>query len=415
MKQIIKYIAACFTLLPYTIAAQEVLPIDSILRRIERNNLILQSYELKATAYTYTADAATAWMPPAVGAGTFMTPYPGQKIMEARDRGNLMLEIEQEIPNAAKLRSKKRYIESQGNIERASREVTLNELKAQAKILYYNWLIAKERIDVLHENQRIMVTLKKIEEVRYPYNQSLLGGVYKSEARLGEIESMLRMQVGNIERARAGLNGLMNEPGNRPFEIDTTFQPHFAPTETYDTAKLATVRKDVLKMNEGIRSMQLNIESMNNEKKPDFSVRFNHMYPLAGVMPQAFNVIGMITIPIVPWSSKMYKSQIKAMEYNIRSMEKERSAMLQETQGTLYAMQYEIHAMHDRIYGLEEKIIPALKKSLDANFALYQENKLSLLVVIDSWEALNMMYMNLLDDKLKHYEMIVDYEKQLYR
>ena len=103
------------------------------------------------------------------------------------------------------------------------------------------------------------------------------------------------------------------------------------------------------------------------------------------------------------------------MEYNIQSMEKERSAMLHETQGMLYAMQYEIQAMHDRIYALEEKIIPALQKSMDANFVMYQENKLGLKEVIDSWEALNMMHMNLLDEKLKHYEMIVDYEKQLYR
>ena len=89
--------------------------------------------------------------------------------------------------------------------------------------------------------------------------------------------------------------------------------------------------------------------------------------------------------------------------------------MLQETQGMLYAMQYEIQSMHDRIYALEEKIIPALQKSMDANFAMYQENKLGLTEVIDSWDALNMMHMNLLDEKLKHYEMIVDYEKQLYR
>ena len=139
------------------------------------------------------------------------------------------------------------------------------------------------------------------------------------------------------------------------------------------------------------------------------------MFPRSDMMPQSFTVMGMVSIPIVPWASKMYKSDIKAMEYNIQSMEKERSAMLQETQGLLYAMQYEIQSMHDRIYALEEKIIPALQKSMDANFVMYQENKLGLTEVIDSWDALNMMHMTLLDEKLKHYEMIVDYEKQLYR
>ena len=89
--------------------------------------------------------------------------------------------------------------------------------------------------------------------------------------------------------------------------------------------------------------------------------------------------------------------------------------MLQETQGMLYGMQYEIESMQRRIRGLEEKVIPALQKTLDANFITYQENKLPLTQVIDAWEALVMMQMNVLEEKLKLYEMIVDYEKELYR
>ena len=89
--------------------------------------------------------------------------------------------------------------------------------------------------------------------------------------------------------------------------------------------------------------------------------------------------------------------------------------MLQETQGMLYGMQFEIQSMHERVLSMEEKVIPALKRSMDANFLNYQENKLALPVVIESWEALNMMQLNVLDEKLQHYEMIVDYEKQLFR
>jgi outer membrane protein, heavy metal efflux system len=418
MKQFIKYIMCLSLLVPVAIMAQSqlpVLPLDSILNRIDRNNVLLQSYELKAESYKYNAEATAAWMPPMVGAGTFMTPYPGEKIMDPGDKGNIMLEIEQDIPNMAKLKAKKRYIESQGNIERATRAITLNDYKAQAKRLYYNWLIAKERIEVLNENEKIMVTMKKIEQVRYPYNQSLLSGVYKADAKIEENRNMIRMQEGTIAKARAWLNSLMHEPGDTQFEIDTTFQPHFAPSEVYDTASLATVRKDVHKMNEAIRSERLNIESIYKEKKPDFRIRFDHMFPRDPVMPNAFSVMGMMSIPIAPWASKKYKSEIKAIEYNIRGMEKERAGMLQETQGMLYAMQYEIQTMHDRINAIEEKIIPALQKAMDANFLMYQENKLALPSVIDTWEALNMMHMNLLDEKIKHYEMIVEYEKELYR
>ncbi len=424
MKYIIKHIyikqlvIALFILgAPAQSFAQQtpVLSLSGILQKIDSNNVLLQSYGLKAESYKHNAEAATAWMAPMVGVGTFMTPYPGQQVMDERDKGSLMLQLEQDIPNPAKLAAKKRYIASQGNIELATRGVTLNELKAQAKRLYFNWIIAQQKIKVLQENEKIMQTMKKIEEVRYPYNQSQLSGVYKTNAKLEDNRNMIRMQEGTIAKARSWLNSLMNAPGNQAFEIDTSYQPVFEPAASYDTASLAAVRKDVLKMNESISSMQLNIESMKRDKKPDFRVRFDHMQPLGAMMPKAFSAMGMVSIPIVPWASKMYKSGIKAMEYNVAAMEKEKAAMLQETQGMLYGMQYEIRTMQQRIAAMEDKIVPSLRQTLDAGFLNYQENKMTLSNVIDSWEALTMMQSGILDEKLKLYEMIVDYEKQLYR
>ncbi|SKD09308.1 Outer membrane protein TolC [Chitinophaga ginsengisegetis] len=417
MKYIIKYILITALCVPITLAAQQapVLRLDTILQRVDQHNILLQSYGLKAESYKYSADAATAWMAPMVGVGTFMTPYPGQQVMDDRDKGSLMLQLEQDIPNPAKLNAKKKYIASQGNIELATRDITLNDLKAQAKRLYFNWIVAKQRIGVLQENEKIMVTMKKIEEVRYPYNQSQLGAVFKATAKIEDNHNMIRMQEGAIAKARSWLNSLMNAPGNQAFDIDTTYRPVFEVAASYDTASLASARKDVVKMDESIRSMQLNISSMKREKKPDFKVRFDHMRPLDAMMPRAFSAMGMISIPIAPWSSRMYKSGIKSMQYNVEAMEKERAAMLQETQGMLYGMQFEIQSMQQRVEAMEEKIIPALRQTLDANFLNYQENKLALSNVIDSWEALTMMQLNVLDEKLKLYEMIVDYEKQLYR
>ena len=414
MKHIIRNVKWLLVLLPLSLSAQDtaVLRLDTILRRIDNNNILLQSYELRAEAFKYSADASTAWMAPMVGVGTFMTPYPGQMKMEPSDAGQLMLRLEQDIPNRSKLNARKRYIESQGRVERANRRITLNDFKAEAKRLYYTWLVAEQRIKVLEQNERIIAMMKKIEEVRYPYNRSQLGGVYRAEAKIEENRNMMRMQEGEIARSRAYLNGLMNRPGNEIFEIDTTNKPVFIPV-IHDSASLL-VRGDIIKMNESISSMDLNIQSMRQQWKPDFKIQYDHMYPLDAMMPNQYSIMGMISIPLAPWASKMYKSEIKAMQSNIQAMQKERSAMLQETQGMLYGMQYEILSMQKRIVAMEEKVIPALQKTLDANFINYQENKLQLTVVIDSWEALTMMQLDLLNEKLKFYQMIVDHEKELY-
>lgn len=404
--------------LPLQLFSQQepVLTLDSILQRIDRNNLLLQSYAERAEAYKYSADAATAWMPPMAGLGTYMTPYPFQrtKVQDGGDKGQLMIRAEQDIPNRAKLTSKKRYIESQGNVELANRVISLNDLKARAKLYYYNWLVAEKKINVLRKNEKIMQTMKKIEEVRYPYNQSQLGSVYKIDARIAENRNMITMQEGEISKSRAWLNSLMNQQGNETFSIDTTEPPVFTRT-LIDTATLATARGDVNRMNQSIRSMELNIESMKQERKPDFKIQYDNMLPYSSMMPKAYTIMGMISIPIVPWASKMYKSGIKSMQYNIDAMQKERSAMLQETQGMVYGMQSDIESTQKQIRALERNVIPAMQKSLDAYFINYEENKAQVSVVIDAWESLNMLQMNLLDQQLRFYQMIVDYEKEIYR
>lgn len=404
-------------LLPaYGVAQQgPVLSLDTVLKRIDQNNLLLQSYGLKAESYKHSAKAATAWMAPMVGVGTFMTPYPGQELMDDRDKGSLMFQLEQDIPNPVKLKANKRYIESKAKVENETRGITLNEYKAQAKRLYFGWLIAAQKITVLQQNEKIMQTMKKIEEIRYPYNQSKLGSVYKTTAKLEENSNMIRMQEGDIAKARAWLNSLMNIQGNAMFAIDTNYKPVFVPAAKIDTASLAMARNDIKKMEYNIQSMQLNIEAMKKQSRPDFRLRFDHMSPLTKMMPKAFSVMGMVSIPIAPWSSTMYKSEAKGMAYEIAAMNKEKAAMLQETQGMLYGMQFEIQSMQKRIEAMENKIIPSLQKTLDVNFLSYRENKMELPQVIDAWEALTMMQTNILDEKLKLYLMIADYEKELYR
>jgi hypothetical protein len=411
----ILFITLAFASVPVIAQDTAVLRLDTILARIEQSHPLLQSYGLKAEGFKYSAEAATAWMAPMVGLGTFMTPYPFQKIMEDRDKGNIMLQLEQDIPNAAKLRTKKAYIASQADGLLAERGVSLNELRAQAKTQYYSWLMALERIRVLDEAIVLMEMMKKIEEVRYPYNQSPLSGVFKAESRVEENRNMKRMYEGEIQKARAWLNALMNRKGTDFFLIDTTHSVSFMPQLVYDTLQLAASRKDIARMNADINSMQLGIYSMRQEKKPDFRIRFDHMTPISSMMPNAFSAMGMVSIPIAPWSKRMYKNEIKAMELNVLAMQKEREAMLQETQGMLYGMQSEILVMQKRIENFGTKVIPALERSLDADFQLYQENKQQLAVVISDWEALVMMKMNLVDEKSRLYKMMVNYEKELYK
>jgi len=420
----IKWIYGCFGLLlslafPMDGLAQTptepTLTLDTILARIDNQNVTLKAYALRSQGYRYRAKAASAWMAPMVGAGTFMTPYPGQTRMSDNDKGSLMFNIEQEIPNPSKQKAKQAYIASQATTEATKRAINLNELKAQAKSLYYTWVVAARRLRLLHENEQVLQSMKQMEEIRYEYNQSQLSNVFKADAQLAENQNQIQMQEAAIVRARAWLNGLMHVKGNTPFRIDTTLVPQFNPERILDTVLLADRRQDIQQMNSEMRTMRFGIESMKKERKPDFKLRFDHMSPLGKMMPNAYSVMGMISIPIAPWSNKMYKNETKAMQLELDAMRFERQGMLLESQGMLYGMQQEITQMQGRIDRMEKRVIPALQRAMDANFQAYRENKQQLPAVLADWEALNMMKNTLLDEQLKQYLMIVNYEKELYQ
>ena len=87
----------------------QVISLDSVLHLIDKQNPMLQEYDSKVKALNTYTEGAKSWMAPMVGAGTFMTPYPGQLLMDERDKGSVMFSIEQNIPNPAKLNANKKY------------------------------------------------------------------------------------------------------------------------------------------------------------------------------------------------------------------------------------------------------------------------------------------------------------------
>lgn len=391
----------------------QVLTLDSVLMLIDRNNPMLKEYDNKIKAFEAYSAGAKSWMAPMVGAGTFMTPYPNQMLMDDRDKGSWMFTVEQEVPNPAKLKANKRFLQSRGDVEEQGRAIQFNALRAEAKDLYYNWLVAEEKVSVLNENKKIIDLMLKLARIRYPYSQGSLGNIYKAEGRLAEVDNMLLMTRAEIEEKRYRLKSLMNLAESDSIMIDTTTSIDFIPSPLiYDTVALASQRSDVQQVNETIEVMQLNQQLQKLEAKPDFKIKFDHMQP-RGNMPSQFSAMGMITIPIAPWSSKMYKAEVKGMQYEIEAMKKARESILIEARGMLAGMASQISRMEQQLDNYETKIIPALRKNYETLMLAYEENREQLPIVIDAWEALNMAQLEHLDKRKEYYTMIVTYEKEL--
>lgn len=408
----------CFTLLsmvPALLFGQQVLTVDQVLEEVSRNNLSIRALDSRIKSSEAKVEGAGAWMAPMVGAGTFMTPYPGAELMDESEKGSWMFSAEQEIPNPAKIKAKRNYLASQSAINLAEQEMRTNQLRANARDLYYVMAVLHKKFGYQSENKMIMQTMKKLAEIRYPYNQGTLGQIFKAEGRLYEIENMLLMTKGEIQSKKIALNALMNRPANADFRIDTALEVEFKPLAALDTAYLSANQSDVKQMDRSIRAMEYNIRQMRTEAKPDFKFRFEHMSSRSGMMPNQYSMMGMLSIPIAPWSSGMYKSEVKAMGFEQEAMKKERESMLTDMLGTTRGMENSLINMEKQLKNYEDRILPALKKNLKVSMLSYQENKGDLSTVIDGWEAVNMAQMTYVDQLQLFYKMIVDYEKNIER
>ena len=392
---------------------QSRLSLDSILTRIDKENQNLRAYSNRATSLNEKAEGATAWMAPMLGAGTFMTPYPGKSVMDDRDKGAYMFSVEQDIPNFGKLNKQKEYQKSLSAVELEARNVTFNNMRGQARKLYYEWLVIEKKLTLARENEQILSTLRKLAQIRYPYNKSSLSSIYAGEGKIAEAQNMQVMLQADIRKKMYSLNTLMNRQPSFQFSIDTSYKIQFTPPPASDTSYFHHGHSLIRQMDRNIDAMNLNIKAMKAEAKPDFRIRFDHMANRASMMPAQFTAMVMMSIPIAPWSSKMYKSEVKSMEFGISAMKNERDAMLTEMKNMVESILADIRSMRVRLENYEQRIIPALKKSFEANQIAYEENRLDLPQVLQSFETLNMTRINYLDDLQSYYLMIAEYEREI--
>ncbi len=395
----------------FYVNGQELVSLDSILSVVKDRNPMLKSYSSRAEAMNAYAKGATGWMAPEVGGGLWMLPY--KTVDDPRDKGQIMLSVQQKFTNPAKLRANQGYLESKAAIEQASETYVFNELRAQAKTAYYQWVVLEKKKTVLKESENIIALVLKIAQLRYPYNQSKLSNVYKAEGRLQEVRNMILMNDNLIVQKNILLNQLMNVPGELRFSIDTVYQPTPLPLSLVDTVTFAENRSDIRRIDKSIQAMRLNQALENYQSKPDFNLSFNHMIARGSEMPNQFMLLGMVSIPIAPWSSKTYKANIQGMSKEIDAMKSERQAILNELQGMTTSMAAEINTLSKQIENYEKRITPALRKNYETLMLAYEENKEELPIVIDAWETLNMTQIQYLDTVQRYYEMIVSYEKQL--
>jgi outer membrane protein TolC len=386
----------------------KVLSLDTVLKKIERNHPLLKSFKQKSEAFQTYASGAKSQMAPEVGGGFWMTPYPGEKV-DPMNKGQFMLSVQQKFTNPAKLNATQKYLSSQSGIEEANERIVFNELRAEARLNYAQRVALERKTTTLKESEENALLALKIAKLRYSLNQEKLGTIYKTEARIGEIQNQLVMNETQIQQKTISLNRLMNVPNSHSFAVDTSF---FIIGDDLVIDATASDQSVIQKIDKTIESLKFNQQTELAQSKPDFSLSFSHMIPL-GTMPNQFMLQGMVSIPIAPWSSGSYKANSRGIEKEIESMKHEKESVQNELQQELSNTAVEITSTQKQLESYEKKILPMLKKNYDLTFQAYEENKEELSEVINAWEALLTTQLQFIDLQLKLNENQINYEKLL--
>ena len=231
--------------------------------------------------------------------------------------------------------------------------------------------------------------------------------IYKAQAKITDLKNMKLMLLSQIAESNIGLNILMNRNINVTFSIDTSIViNNYEFILSIDKASIK--RSDILSVESSINSMKLNQKYMSASKRPDFGVKAQHMQMFG--MPDEFSVMGMVTIPIAPWSSKMYKSEVKSMGFEIEAMQKEKETMqlMAEKMGSekLTMMRYE----KEQLKNYESEIIPSYYKNLETSLLAYKQNTGSFFILLDAWDMTLMKQMEYLDKLNNVLKLQAEYE-----
>jgi outer membrane protein, heavy metal efflux system len=413
MKKLI--ISVAFSIVLFSAKAQTI-SLDSIFNDIQKTNPTLKMYDADIRAADEAAKGARNWDAPTFGTGFWMTPY-NPRYWKKGDNGNsgmgqYQISGEQMIPNKKRLDAEEKYLQSVSSVDAERKKVTLNELIAEAKKSYYEWMIIKKKLSVLDQDERLLNFMVQSAEIRYKNGLGKINAYYKVKAAIGNIQNMRVMLENEIKQRRITLNTLMSRDKLVSFDIDTVYTIKDYSSAAFDSTTFTSSRSDIKAIEKNIQLNYLQQNAGYAKLKPEFGIRYEHMFGFGG-LPMQYSLLGTVKIPLTKWSSRAVKANVESLRWKTASLNEQKQMIMNEATGMAYGLQSDIESKKKQISLFDENIIPALRKNFQTMQLAYEQNTEELFSLFDAWETLNMTQLEYLQQVQDLLMMQVALEKVL--
>jgi len=408
---LIKILVSClFTVNAY---GQQKMTLEDIFSIIQKNHPEMKMYDAQIRSLNEAAKGAKSWSPPEFGAGLWMTPYNFNRAKASaidKGRGSFMISVSQMFPNRKEQNANAEYLQALSSVNKENKKVSLNELFAEAKKNYYDWLVIKKKQTVLNDNEKLLNFIIQSTELRYKNNLGKLNSYYKAKAEIGKIENQREALNNQVEQKKIQLNTLMTQDKNEDFEIDTNFTiKNYTST---DTNYLIGARSDIKAVEQELKVNQLQLNLEKAKQLPQFGVQYSHMFSF-GQNPWIYTLMASVKIPLAPWSAGSYKARIESLKWKEQSFEAQKQVIINEASGQAESLLSSINSKKKQLQLFEENIIPALKKNYQVMQLAYEQNTGELFELFDAWQTLNMTQLDYLDQLQQLLDLQVQMDKIL--
>ena len=385
----------------------QTLSINTIIDSINGSHPVVKMYDNEIRSMDEAAKGAKSWMPPEFTTGLWMVPY-NIGLWKKGDTGETgmgqyMIGGQQMLPNKKKQQADASYMEAMSSVEKEKKNASLNDLISDAKQYYYEWLILKKKLSILDQNEKLLDFMIKNAEIRYKNGLEKISAYYKAKAALGNVQNMRLMFESDINEKRIRINTLMGRNAMTPFEIDTVYKVKDYTTLVFDTTLFYSNRSDLKAIDKDINITWLKQETERQSLKPQFGIRYEHMFGFGG-LPMQYSLMGMMKLPLTKWSSKMNKANIESLKWKANAMQSQKEMMVNEYSGMAYSMRNELGLKKKQLTLYDDNIIPALRNNYKSMQLGYEQNTEELFMLYDAWETLYMTqleYTELLNQVLK--------------
>ncbi len=405
-----KLISILFVLIISFNSNAQTMKLNAIIDSITISHPVVKMYENEIRSMDEAAKGARSWMPPEFSTGLWMTPYDPNKWKKTDDgmggtkdgMGQYMIGGQQMFPNKKKQDADAAYMRAMSSVEKEKKNASLNELINDAKQYYYEWVILKKKLSIIDQDEKLLDFMIKNAEIRYKNGLEKISAYYKAKAALGNLQNMRLMFENDIREKRIRINALMNRYALLEFDIDTTYQLKDFSEAVFDTTLFYSTRSDLKAVDKEINLTWLKQETERQGLKPQFGIRYEHMFGFGG-LPMQYSLMGMLKVPLKN-SSRMNKANIESLKWKVNALESQKQMLVNEYSGMAYAMRNELELKRKQLKLYEENIIPALRNNYKTMQLGYEQNTEELFMLFDAWETLYMTqleYTELLNHALK--------------